>query len=486
MSYTKNPTVSTYDTERHDFVFNPLHRTGSDLTKDARLINMIVDIFNTAEKDNKKVFVKSRPGLAQAYTTAAGVARGIYYWVVSGVGYVLSVSGDKVYSNGTLVYTLTTSTGAVGFTEFLNSSGVVTLVMVDGTNGYVFSSPVLAPTQIVDVDFPTPHIPMPVFIDGYLLLAKANTQDIYNSNLDDPTLWTAGDYLSAEMFPDTVVALTKNNNYVYAIGSSSIEYLYDAANTTASPLARHDAAVQQFGTVAPNTVVSTDKEVVLLGETDNGGHTVWTVEGFKETEIGTAAIRSILRAEGTNLKNAVAHGIRVSGQKLYIVCLTTVTLVYSFDTKMWFEWYSGITNNTAFIGSHAADGPNGMAYILNISSGVVYTISEDHHTDAGTGFLRQIITPKYDYDGINRKFMSRLALIGDIPTTSGAGNTLQVAWSDNDYVTWSADRDISFDNDFPMITQLGSFRRRAFRFSYLQPYLLRLEGFEVDINKGNQ
>lgn len=486
MAYTKNPSVSTYDTERHDFVINPLHRTGSNLTKDARLINMIVDIFTTAEKDNKKTYVKSRPGLSQAYTTATGVARGIYYWDVSGVGYVFSVSGTGVYSNGVLLQTLATSTGAVGFTEFLNSSGVVSLVMVDGTNGYVFSSPTLAPTQIVDVDFPTPHVPMPVFIDGYLLLAKANTQDVYNSNLDDPALWTAGDFLSAEMFPDTVVALTKNNNYVYAIGSSSIEYLYDAGNATASPLARHDAAVQQFGTVAPNSVVSTDKEVVLLGETDNGGHTVWTVEGFKETEIGTSAIRSILRAEGANLKNALGHCIRVSGQKLYIVTLTTVTLVYSFDTKMWFEWYSGVNNEIPFIGSHASDGPNGMAYILNVSTGVVYTISEDHHTDAGTGFLRRIITPKYDYDGINRKFMHRLALIGDIPTTTGTGNIVHVAWSDDDYVTWSTDRHLSFDHDFPMITQLGSFRRRAFRFSYGEPYLLRLEGFEVDINKGTQ
>mgnify|MGYP000340684892 CR=1 FL=1 len=82
--------------------------------------------------------------------------------------------------------------------------------------------------------------------------------------------------------------------------------------------------------------------------------------------------------------------------------------------------------------------------------------------------------------------MSRLALIGDVPTTSGAGNTVQVAWSDDDYQTWTADRDLSFDYDFPCIAQLGNFRRRAFKIEYSQPYLLRLEAFEVDINKGNQ
>lgn len=31
--------------------------------------------------------------------------------------------------------------------------------------------------------FPTPHVPTPVFLDGYIFLSKANTADIYNSDL---------------------------------------------------------------------------------------------------------------------------------------------------------------------------------------------------------------------------------------------------------------------------------------------------------------
>lgn len=486
MPYTKSPSFATNETKRINFVINPLHRSGSVLTKDARLVNMLVEVFQTPDNVNQRVFVKSRPGLAQAYTTAAGVGRGCYYWIVSGTGYIISVSGTKVYSNGTLVQTLATSTGEVGFTEFVSSTGTVSLVMLDGTDGYVFSTPTTAPTKITDVDFPTPHIPMPVFMDGYLFVAKANTQDVYNSDLDDPALWTAGDFISAEMYPDKIVALSKNNNYVYAVGSNSVEFFYDAGNATGTPLGRHESAVQQFGTVAAATVVQTEKEVIMVGETGNGGHTVWTIEGFKEKEIGTPSIRSIFRAEGANLANAKAHCIRVSGQKLYIINLTSVTLVYSFDTQMWSEWTSGVTGNTAFIGSHATDGPGGQAYILDNSNGKVYTISEDNHTDAGTGFLCQIITPKYDFDTFNRKFCSRFSLIGDIPDGSGAGNVLQIYWTDDDYQTWSAARDLSFDYDFPCIAQLGNFRRRAFKIEYSQPYLLRLEAFEVDINKGNQ
>lgn len=486
MAYSKNPSFSTNETKRTNFVISPMQRSGSVLDKDSKLVNMMVEVVQTPDNVNQRIFVKSRPGLAQAFTTVAGEGRGCFYWVISGVGYVISVVANKVYSNGTLLQTITTSTGSVGFTLHVASTGTVKLVMLDGTKGYVFANAITAGVEITAVDFPTPHIPIPIFMDGYLFVAKADSQDIYNSNLDDPALWTVGDYISAEMYPDKIVALSKNNNYIYAIGSGSIEYFYDAAVATGSPLSRHESAVQQFGTVAPSSVVQTEKEVILLGETGNGGHTIWTVEGFKENEIGTPAIRSLLRQEGTNLSKAVAHCTRVSGQKLYIVALTSITIVYSFDTKMWSYWNSGPTSALAFDGKFGTDGPSGMAYIQSYNDGDIYTISEDNHTDDGTAFRCEIVTPKYDFDMFNRKFMSRFALIGDVPVTSGTGNVLQVSWTDDDYQTWSTVRNLSFDYDFPVLKQLGNFRRRAFKITYSQPYLLRLEGFEVDVNKGSQ
>jgi len=486
MAFTKAPVSSTYDTKRFDFAISPHQRSGNLQNKDARLLNMMVEPLTAPTEENKRITVKSRPGLAAAYTVGSGVARGCYYWFVSGVGYVISVCGSSVYTNGTSLSTLTTSTGPVGFTEFVSSTGTVSLVMVDGTKGYVFSSPTVAPTAITAVDFPTPHVPMPIFMDGYLFLAKLNTEDVYNSNLDDPALWTAGDFISAEMYPDNIVALSKNNNYLYAVGNNSIEYLYDAANATGSPLGRHESAVQQFGTVAPASVVQTDNEVILLGETGNGGHTVWTVSGFKQKEIATATIKGILLVEGAALKTATAHCIRVSAQKLYIVTLTSRTLIYSFTTELWSEWASGATGTASFIGSHSSDGPNGAAYILDKSGGLVYSISEETFTDNGTPFLCEVTTNKYDFETFNRKTMSRLALIGDVPDSTSVDNTVLVSWTDDDYKTWSTARSLSFNYDYPKITQLGNFRRRAFKFSYSLPHLLRLDGFEVDINKGNQ
>ena len=123
MAYSKTPVVQTYETKRVNFIANPQQRSTSK-NKDFRLTNMMTEVIQSPIGDQKKYYVKSRPGLTKIYDTQAAVGRGLYYWVVSGTSYAMAAVGNKIYSNGTAVLTLSTSTGQVGFTEFVNSSGV--------------------------------------------------------------------------------------------------------------------------------------------------------------------------------------------------------------------------------------------------------------------------------------------------------------------------------------------------------------------------
>ena len=484
MGYSNSPSYTTYETKRVPFTVAQQSRHGGLPGYDSHYVNMLVDKFDAADPTNSRVYIKSRPGSSSYLTSSAGkVPRGIYYWGTT----TIYVAGNTVYSENVALGTLATSTGVVGFTEFVSLLGVVSLILVDGIDGYVFTSPTVFPTKIVSANFPTPHLPDPIFMDGYLFLAKAGTQDVYNSNLNDPTLWNAGEYLSAEMYPDTLQALSKNNNYLYAIGTQSVEFFFDAANPTGTPLARNASAVLQFGTPAPNTVVQTEKEVILVGQTGNGGYTIWAIDGFNPSTICTPYVRDVLRYQVTLAAPSTwnAACIRLSGHKLYILTLATTTLVYSFESKLWSTWSSGIDGFQMFVCSFFSDGPTSTC--RGLSSSGVFVCSDQYYTDASIGpFLQEVQTPKYDFDSMNRKFMSRFALIGDVPTSSGVGNNFTIAWTDNDYLTWSTARTLSMNNDFPMITQLGVFRKRAFRLQYTGYYRIRIEGFEVDINKGSQ
>jgi len=476
MAFTKNPVDKTQTTQRFNFVGGPEQRDFG-ATKDQRLVNWMPEKTEGPEKQNQQWWLRTRPGLDTLYTLGSGTPRGIYYWDVPSPG-VLSVVGASVYINNTFLYTLSTSTGDVGFVEFVNDVGTRTLILVDGTYGYIFTANNTAPTVITDVDFPNPHIPTPIVIDGYLFLAKPNTQDVYNSDLNDPSSWTSGDFISAEMYPDTIQGLTRNNNYIYAVGTNSIELLYDAANASGSPLARHDSAVQQFGTPCIRTVVSTDTDVIMVGEMGRGGRSVWTIDGFKETEIAAPAIRFVLDQEGTNITNASAYCVKVAGQKLYVLNLTSRTFVYSLDSKLWFEW------NFTYRPYDATDSNIGYPYVIvsAATNVVIATMTDLVAQDLGTAITCTITTSKLDFDTSDRKRMDLLVLLGDTPNTSGL--SVQVQWSDDDYQTWSSATSLSLNPIFAGIFRLGMFRRRALKFTYTQPYLLRLEGMEITINKG--
>lgn len=474
MAFTQNPVDKTQSTKRFSFV-GPMEQRSSSSSKDQRFVNWLPELTEGPAKENKQWWLRTRPGLTSVYTTTNSTPRGCYYWN----SHVMSVAGSSIYYDGTFLSTITTSTGNVGWAEFLDSTGVRKLVMLDGTKGYVFTAHNVAPTEITSGDFPTPHVPTPIFLDGYLFVAKADTQDVYNSNLNDPLLWTAGDYISAEMYPDTIQGLSRNNNYIFAVGKSSIEFLYDAANASGSPLSRHDSAVQQFGTPAVGTIVAMDKEVVMVGQINEGGRSVWALEGFKENEIATLPVRLALNAEGTNITSARAYAVKVGGQKQYVLCLTSRIFVYTFETKLWTEW--GFTNTPYY----ACDSEIGYPYLqVNTGSNTIIAKMDDAAvTDLGNTITCTIVTSRLDFETTDRKRMDQLVLMGDAP--NGANDVpISVQWSNDDYQTWSTARTLNINPVDSDIRRLGMFRRRALKFTYTQPYALRLEGMEITINKG--
>jgi len=532
--FSKTPIQSTYETKRIAFITNPENRD-SYSDKDFHLTNMMVSVVKSPGEDGKRFFVKTRPGLTPYQVGEVGEGRAIYWWNVPSK--IVSVVGSNVYFGLTLLFSLTTGSGYVGITEHLDQDALRTLFICDGNQGWVVKAdgtyrkcipdnwlptqayaltdavtPSPANNYVYDVTvagttgssqpvwpttvgatvtngtvtftcreqaFPSPHIPQPIFLDGYMFLAKRGTQDVYNSQLNYPWKWDAGNFLSAEMYADNVVALAKNNNMIYAIGEQSVQFLYDNANPTGTPLLNNPGAVLQFGTPAMGTVVQTEEEVILVGNTGNGGHSVWTINGFKAKEISIPAVDSVLDQD-IYLAQAVATCVRVAGQKLYVLSTTDKTLVYSFTTNTWTEWQG--PNYTTFQAQYSSDFISGSPLWLDRTNGKIYVQNaEGSYLDDGLFYHCRIMTPKLDFDSLNRKTMSRFSIVGDIPDTTPQ---VTISWSDDDYKTWSSWRTLNYTGDLPSIRQLGDFRRRAFKIDFVYNGLIRLEGIEVDINKG--
>jgi hypothetical protein len=541
MAYTNAPTQSTYSSERISLCQAPWPIYNSYKT----MWNLVPH-----KAPDESMYAKSRymitDGTAVGNVDTNGVVcRGMYVWekVPGGITYYYMVVGTSVYTatslTGTWTAVTTLSTNAttpVRFTEFINDTNTKSLILVDGVEGYVFTTNA-AGTKITDADFPSPHVPFPVFLDGYLFLAKAGTGDIYNSDLNSPASWTAGSFISSEIYPDDIQALVKINNYILAIGTHGSEYFYDAANATGSPLARYDGQVIPFGTTLPNTVASTNDKCCFVGTDGSGGYCLRIVEDFKYQDIDAPVLISHLAGITTTTQATAlrAYFVNQYGKAQYVLAqdgthngdsYTTFkySLAFDFATGIWsmysrgnstastygtqahktFPVYfavrgpstddgpvvAGMAQNVAFIGRLSADSPTGKDNIP-INS----TTSTNHF------YLNVVPTPFNDYGTINYKFMSRASVDYSVLGEDGSANSdgslvPRVSWIDSpSTLNYSNQRMLvggyytntsnnSYGLDAPYITQLGAFRRRSLCVESYGAVLFN--NLEVDINKGQQ
>lgn len=455
--------------------------------------------------------------------------RGMYVWekTIGTVYYFVVVHNNtgpssKVYSSTdgvtfSVVNTLTNDgTTPVRFTEFIDATNTKKLVMVDGIEGYVFTSNI-AGTKITDVDFPTPHVPFPVFIDGYLFLAKAATGDIYNSDLNDPALWTAGSFISSELYPDDVQATVKIQNYLVAVGTKGCEYFYDAANATASPLARIESAALPFGTPYPNTIAYNNDSMMFFANNSDGSVVLKFVEGTTQKEIkcpfinGFAAGASIgtygmFFRHGSQLCYGLSFNCSVGGSISY----NTPYFVYCFDTDLWTEFRDGSTLNQPFRTSFTASTTslNALTYVAGMgttgdrvcfgymsafeTNASINGVGDDIDGTTFTQVYQEIRTSVQDVGNLNRKNLHGFG-VSYLSSSQDAIDdwTNEFTISYDDTLTYSkfgnSQSSISSFNSFPFFLQLGNFRQRIFTFAAAGSlfFQYRFKNFQIKINQGS-
>lgn len=477
----------TYIPQKVNFSNIPQQRDGTG-AKDARLVNCFVETLRNGEGQVQQEYVVSRGGLQfQLNTVADPVQQGIYYYE----GHMYTVTNNILYKDGVNYKTLAVTFEATGFVEFINSTNQKYLVVLDGAKGYVIDPVAGTITTITDVDFPTPHCTRAVFIDGYLCIAKSGTADIYNSDLDNPAAWTAGNFISAEMYPDTLLGLYKQANYIVAMGSQTIEYFYDAGNPTGTPLARNQAAYHRIGVRDPYSVTTFEEQLIFVGASGVGGTTIYKLDTTRMIEIATAPIRKWL--EDINpLALQVATVVRTKGHAFYMLSLYYMdkvrTLVYDLLENIWHEW-ANYDGTGAFPSRWMTDHPDGTPYFLMENTGLVCNMVPTKATDDTSSTVSNNITciaisNKVDYGTMNRKFANRFTIVCDVPAPAGA-TSFSLSWSDDDYQTWSTPRTVIISDTMPSIQQLGAFRRRAWKLTYSQPYPMRFEGAELTVNMGS-
>lgn len=500
MAYTNSPQNQTYKTEVITFDDTATYRTGNlTVQRDSAIWNMFYDRVSQENK-TRDVSLKKRPGLgATAYnltkSSSADSLRGFFYDVPSNRFYW--AVNDKVYSvtpdSGTAirtVATLVTSSGYVGFCEFLQASTSKRFVVFsDGTDLWIDDYAATSCAKVVDADMPTPHVPSPVQLDGYIFLADANTNDMYNCVNDDPTSWEPGDYISAEMSGDYITKLANMRNYIVAFGNKSLEMFYDAANASGSPMKRVESGYKSMGYVTGLCKIA--DILYFVGQDENKNIGVYRLDGYKLDPISDEVVNRSLQVitSTQNDKGEVnlerdGYSLSIDGHTFYCLVTPQTTWVYDIEEKFWYEWK---TTSNVKLDIQAAWGMfNGAQYVAIGGQTYVSQMSSALYQDFGSNFTCRYITQDNVFGTLNWKTCNRAMIQGDMHQHTGTSN-LQLYYSDNDWADGGTNGPININlfNSSPFAQRLGRFRNRSFKLEYSDNYPLRLKKMELDLNIGS-
>lgn len=451
--------------------------------KDKRMINCFAEKITSQLTGQSQYYVTKRPGFSEYVVPATGeLGTALKVW---------STNSDKVISafgstNSTL-YDGTTSLGAItGKATFIEETLIAgtPYIVVPSTNNTAWYSTGAAFTQITDVDFPgnagrtiTGNF---VFMDGFGFIMDT-TGRIYNSDENSVSAWTAASYIAANMYPDNGIGLARYKNMIVAFGKETIEFFQNTSqNPVGSPLERYQQGFLHFGCLNQYSFTQLEDTVAWVSASDRSGIGVYLLDNIQPRRISTPAIDSQLSLVNTD--SVFVSSAKLVGKTFIVITTSSSTFVYVIEDDMWHEWngsqvlwhhLSGTSSGTRVIYAVSRSDTGGKVFIINPSS--------IGYADDGTTYTMMLQTSKFDLDTINWKFLNKMSVVADKSSTS---NTLTVAWSDDDYQTWTAGRSIDLNSNDPYLMNCGKFRRRAFKFSNSVNAPVRLEAMEFQLKTG--
>jgi len=486
MPYSNNPNYSTYKTEKIQLIKDVFLRSTS--TYDALYQNCIIEILVDKATKQADLAIVKRPGTDTVLDSSSITSefRGVFFWerqntliyVIGNTIYKWDVS-TNISTASALTPTLTTTTGEVGFEEYLYDNGGVSVVWSDGTQLGEITS-----TYSINVstssNLPSPHFPNPIFLDGYIFIVKSSSQDIYNSDLNAPLNWTSGNYISAEMSPDALLRIERMSNYLVALGANSIEYFYDAGNASGSPLGRNSTFYKQIKYLGGS--YRSGNKVYIIGKYDNGAPDLFIIEDSKVTPVENHQLSRYL-SRVTNFSGVTASIMSWNSNTIYLFTVGGSTFAYHIEADFVTNWsYSGLNQfNIKYSDvAYSSVGVNTYMYNPDVNRMIKFDFST--YFDSSNPVTMTIRTEPLDFGSLQRKFMGRLSLLCDNGDTIA---TMNLSWTDDDYQTYSNVYPIPLNQELPSIRRLGGFRKRALLLTNSEDQPVRIRSAEVEINIGN-
>lgn len=489
---------------------------GATITeKDSGITNGIV------EKRGNTIYTTQRPSIDVFDDASANVAdargRAIYYWADAEDLYL--INNGTIYKNSHATTVSTSPTAGTKKCKFIEAGGKLVLLDAENNQGFTITTGDVV-TEITDTDFPpkqTPAVGLAyggASLDTYLFVLGEDGV-IYNSAVNDPTTWAALDYLEAERSPDGGQYLGKHHDNIVVYGVTTIEFFYDSANSSGSPLSRRQDLAYQIGCISGESVWEEGDRSFFVGTDFSGSLRVYSLENFGIKKVSISSIDSLLTQAITKEGYSVnGCGFSASGHTYYVLNLyttpsdiqATTTLVYDDATGIWGDWETTLNGLSKFplmdwsirsgIQPRYGEGIlfNGDMISINdnfnpqdtllastyVTTGYVTTGYVLSGSETGTAINLKIRTGQNDMGSDITKTLPNIRPVGDLTSSS---SNLTVKWAKENNSSFNAGTAID-TSVFQRVNRIGKFRRINFELDYSGTEQLRLEALEANMKAG--
>jgi hypothetical protein len=429
------------------------------------------------------------PGLTRFTTIGTAAVRGMHEFGA----FLFAVSGTTLYrvdaaGVATAVGTVNTGSGRVSLAD----NGQV-MVLVDGSDGWVWNGATLA--RITDPDFPAAT--QVVFLGGYFVLddpATAGRFMVSRLYATDPADFVAAlDFATAEADPDGLVRIFTVEGQLRLLGTNTTEVWFQSG--APFPFDPDQGARSDTGCAAKWSAAQVGGSVLWLARDRQGRVQVVQATGRDARAVSTPALEHAVAGYDT-IADAEGYAYHQEGHTFYVLTFPTAdaTWVYDLSTGLWHRrggWDgAAYTRHRGSVFAYFA----GRHLLGDHQAGTVYALDPDAHTDDGATIRRERAAPAVHADHRRIRFA---ALTLDMETGVGDAATpaprVMLDWSDDGGHTWSADTLGALDGGAGatgeygrrvVFRRLGSARSRCFRVVVTDPVKVAIIGASLEAEAG--
>lgn len=304
---------------------------------------------------------------------------------------------DKLYSisNNATVTELGTLNSFGGRVNF--SDNGTQIILVDGTDGYIWNVQTLVFAQIIDVDWPGADTV--TFLNGRFVVNKPNTGEFYWSGLYDGLSWDSLDFATAESDPDNLVAVMAESGQLVLFGGKVTEFWGDSGGLD-SPYSRVGSGAIEWGLAARNSLCKFMDGLMFLRKNRLGQVQVCLLMGYQAVPVSNPEMEFVFGTYG-NVSNATAFAYMLNGHPFYQINFPSIDVSWLYDgqSKAWSKSMSGE-------GRHRADqfvNLLGSSYVSDYENGKLYRLDQNVYTDDGETIIREFIS-RHQMSGNRLKF----------------------------------------------------------------------------------